>query len=155
MLLRYAASFQTTKNCADALIDQRDQAEVTLLDAAVFVGCNPEEQLNRQPLPIQQRFSLLPFAHQTVPQRNVFVFGKRSRRVELHLIERIRIVERTVVGRMRFHERNHQNERIALMFLDEVARVFLEKLWPRQLDRQIADGYFRESSVRFVWRNAF
>ena len=62
-VLLYAASFQTTKNRADALIDQRDQAEVTLPDAAVFVGCNPEEQLHRQPLPIQQRFSLLPFAH--------------------------------------------------------------------------------------------
>ncbi len=40
------------------------------------------------------------------------------------------------------------------MFLDEVARVFLEKLWPRQLDRQIADGYFRESTVWFVGRDA-
>ena len=42
-VLLYAALFQTTKNCTDALIDQRDQAEVTLLDAAVFVRGNPEE----------------------------------------------------------------------------------------------------------------
>ena len=41
------------------------------------------------------------------------------------------------------------------MFLDEVACVFLEKLWPRQLDRQIADSYLRESSIRFVRRNTF
>src|SRR5437660_9012676 len=51
---------------------------------------------------------------------------------------------------MRFDKGNHQNESIALMFLDEVAGVFVEKLWPRQLDREIADGYFRESSVRLV-----
>ena len=56
------------------------------------------------------------------------MFGKRRRRVELHLVERIRIVERTIIGRMRFHEGNHQNERIALMFLDEVARMFSRTL---------------------------
>src|ERR1051325_1594233 len=55
---------------------------------------------------------------------------------------------------MRFHKRNDQNERIALMFLDEVACVFLKKLWPRQLDRQIADGYLREPSIRFVRNDA-
>ena len=38
------------------------------------------------------------------------------------------------------------------MFLDEVARMFLEKLRSRQLDRQIADGYFGKLSVRFVRR---
>src|SRR5215471_17907187 len=103
-VLAYAASFQTTKNCADTLIDQRDQTEVTLLDATVFVGCNPEEQLNRQPLPIQQRFSLLPFAHQTIAQRNFFVPGQRTRRVERLLVERIYVIERTVVRRMWFHE---------------------------------------------------
>src|SRR2546423_8443277 len=58
-VLTQATSFQTAKDRADTLIDQRDQAEVTLLDATVFIRCNPEEQLNRQPLPIQQRFSLL------------------------------------------------------------------------------------------------
>src|ERR1043166_1359299 len=51
-VLRYAVPFQTTKNCADTFIDQRDQTEVTLLDAAVFIGCSPEEQLNWQPLAI-------------------------------------------------------------------------------------------------------
>ena len=80
--------------------------------------------------------------------------GIRTGRASTALVERIHVVERTIVRRMRFHERNHQNKRIALMFLDEVARVFLKKPWPRQLDRQIADGYFRESSVRFVWRKA-
>ena len=117
-------------------------------------GVIPKNNCIRQPLPVQHRFSLLPFAHQTISQRNVFAFGKRSRRIEFHFVERILIVERTIIGRMRFHERNDQNERIALMFFDKVARVFLEKFWPRQLDRQIADSYFRESAVRFVWRNA-
>src|SRR4051812_47970853 len=53
---------------------------------------------------------------------------------------------------MRFDECNHQNEWFALMSLDEITCVFLEKLWPRQLDWEIADGYFRESAIRFVWR---
>ena len=42
-IFRQAAPFQTTKNRADALIDQRDQAEVTLLDAAGFLRCDAEE----------------------------------------------------------------------------------------------------------------
>src|SRR5436309_13066751 len=71
-VLPYGASFQTSKDRADALIDQRDQPEVALFDAAVFVRCNPEKQLKRQSLSIQHRFSLLPFAHEAVPPRNIF-----------------------------------------------------------------------------------
>jgi len=68
-----ASSFQTAKDRADTLIDQRDQAEVTLLDATVFIRCNSEEQLDSAAAPDPTALqACLPFAHQTVPQRNVF-----------------------------------------------------------------------------------
>src|SRR5215469_1651103 len=150
-----AASLQTIKDRANALIDQCDQTQIMLFDAAVFVMCNPKKQLSRESLPIQDRFCLLPFTHQTIPQWNLFALRKRSRDIKLHLIEWIDIVKRTVVRRVWFHERDHQNERIALILFDEVARVSLEKLWPRQLNRQIADGHFRKVFVRFVRGDAF
>ena len=124
-VFRQAASLQTTKNRTNAFVHECNQTEVTLINTSVFVRRDPKEQLLRQTFSIQHGFSLLPFAHQTVSQRNVFAFWKRRCRIELHVIERIHIVERTVVGRMRLHECNHQNERIALMFLDEVAGVLL------------------------------
>src|SRR4029450_12140001 len=70
-------------------------------------------------------------------------------------LARMLIVERTVVRRMRFHECDDQNERIALMFFDKLACMFFQKFWPRQFKRQIADSQFRESSILLVGRNAF
>jgi hypothetical protein len=95
--------------------------------------------LSGQALPIQNSFGLLPFAHQAITQRNVFTLGKSGSEIEVHIIQRMLIVERAVIGRVRLYKTNHENERIALMFFDEFARVFLEELWPGQLDRQIAD----------------
>jgi len=60
------------------------------------------------------------------------------------------IVQRAVVRRVRFHERNNQNERIAFMFFDEFARVLCEKLRSRQFEWQVADRQFRKSSILFV-----
>ena len=56
---------------------------------------------------------------------------------------------------MRFYKTNNEDERIAVMFFDEFAGVSLEKFWPRQFKRQVANGQFRESSVWFVGRDAF
>ena len=39
------------------------------------------------------------------------------------------VVERTVVRRVRLYKTNNDDERIALMFLDEFACAFLEELW--------------------------
>src|SRR4029077_3065183 len=38
-----AASFKTFENCANASINEHNQPEITLFDAAVFVWCNSEE----------------------------------------------------------------------------------------------------------------
>src|SRR5438874_1672682 len=56
---------------------------------------------------------------------------------------------------MRFNERNHQNERVTLMFLDKLARALLEKFWSREPNRLAADSYLREPSILFVRRDSF
>src|SRR5439155_4612268 len=63
------------------------------------------------------------------------------------------IIEWPIVGRVRFHESHHQNERIVLMFFDEFACALLQELWPRQFERQVADRQFRESPILFVRRD--
>ena len=91
-------SFQATKNGADALVHQCDQSEITLLNTAVFLGSDAKKQLSRQPLSIQDCFRLLPFAHQAVTERNIFTFRKRGCYIKVHIIERMLVVERAVVG---------------------------------------------------------
>ena len=66
-LVSQTASFQTSKNRADALIDQRHKAKVPLFDASVFFERDPEEQLTRQAFSIEDRFRLLSFVYQTIP----------------------------------------------------------------------------------------
>ena len=58
-----AASFNTVENRPYASINERNQTQVALLDAAVFFGRNPKKQLSRQSLPVENGFRLLPFAH--------------------------------------------------------------------------------------------
>src|SRR5262245_48057946 len=57
------ASFKAGKDGANALIYQRNQAEITLLDTPVFFRRDAEKQLSWQPLSIQRCFRFLPFAH--------------------------------------------------------------------------------------------
>src|SRR5437867_1519057 len=92
-----AASFNAGEDCANALIYQCDQPEIALLDTPVFLRGDAKEQLSLQSLPVANSFRLLPFAHQTVTQRNIFTFSKRGCRIEFDAIERILIVERSVV----------------------------------------------------------
>jgi hypothetical protein len=73
-----AESFQTRQNCADALIDQRHQPEIPLFDAAVFVRRNSKEQLSGKPFTIEERFGLLPFAHQTIAQWDIVTLLERG-----------------------------------------------------------------------------
>jgi len=81
-------------------------------------------------VPDREPLRLLPFPHQTITQRNIYLSSTRG--VDrLNLIERMFIVERTVVRRVRLYKTNNEDERIALMFLDEFACMFLEKLWSR------------------------
>src|SRR5437660_6920851 len=91
-----AASVNAGEDGANALIYQCDQAEIALLDTPVFPRGDAKEQLNRQSLPVANGFRLLPFAHQTITQRNIFTFSKRGCRIEFDVIERILIVERSV-----------------------------------------------------------
>jgi hypothetical protein len=122
-------SFDAGEDGTNALIHQRNQAEITLLNTPIFLRSDAKKQLSGQPLSIQNRFRLLPFPHQPITQRNVFALRTRGRRIELNLIERMFIVERTVVRRVRLYKTNNENERIALMFFDEFACAFLEELW--------------------------
>ena len=120
-------SFEAGENGTNALINQCNQSEIALFDAPIFLGSDAKKQLSRQPLSIQNCFGLLPFPHQTITQWNIFALRKRGRRIELNLIERMFIVERTVVRRMRFYKTNNENERIALMFFDEFAGMFFRE----------------------------
>ena len=96
-VITQAQSFQATKNGAYASVHQRDEAEVALLNTAVFLRSDAKKQLSRQSLSIQDGFRLLPFAHQTVTKRNIITLRKRGCHIEIHLIERMLIVERSVV----------------------------------------------------------
>src|SRR6266536_6651671 len=64
------------------------------------------------------------------------------------------VVKRTVIGRVRFHKGNNENERIATMFFDKFACAFFQKLRTRKFERQVADSQLRESSALFVRRDA-
>src|SRR5437867_6956570 len=107
-VITQAQSFQATKNRADALINQRHQAEVPLLDAPIFFGRNPEKQLSGQAVPVKNRFRLLPFSHKPVAERNIFALGKRGGKIEVNFFERVTVVERTVVRRVWFYRRNNE-----------------------------------------------
>src|ERR1044072_1444904 len=139
-MITQTRSFQATKNGADALVHQCDEPEITLLNTAVFLRSNSKKQLSRQPLSIQDCFRLLPFAHQPVTERNIFSLRSRGCYIKIHISQRMLVVERAVVGRMRFYKTNNENERIVAMFLNELGCMSLEKLWPRQFDGQTADG---------------
>src|SRR4030095_16014433 len=126
-----AKSLQATKNGTDALIDQGNQSQIALFNAAIFVGGNPKEKLMGQTLPINNRPGLLPFTHKPIAQRNIVALGKRGGRIELDLAQRMLIVKRTIVRRVRLDKCDHQDERIAKMFFDELARVLFEKFRSR------------------------
>src|SRR5437763_13741045 len=96
-VLSQTESFEASENGTNALIHQRNQAEITLLYTPIFLRGDAKKQLSGQPLPVENSFRLLPFAHQTITQRNIFAFSKRGCRVEFDVIERILIVERSVV----------------------------------------------------------
>src|SRR6266480_6943850 len=89
-------SFKTGKDGSNALIHQRNQAKVTLFDTPIFLRGDAEKQLSRQSLSIQDRFRLLPFAHQTIPQWNILTLGKGRRHIEFNLIKQMLIVEGSV-----------------------------------------------------------
>src|SRR5438046_1066649 len=126
-VLSQTESLKAGEDAADALVNQRNEPEVALFNAAIFFRCDPKEQLSGQALPVQNRFGLLPFSHQTITQRNMFAFRKRRRHIEVHIIQRMLVIERTVVRRMWLYKANDQNERIALMYFDKVACAFLEE----------------------------
>src|SRR6266542_1660115 len=79
-------SFKAGEDGANALIHQRNQAEIALLDTPVFLRSDAKKQLSREPLPVENSFRLLPFAHQTITKRNIFVFRKGCCRLEVHLV---------------------------------------------------------------------
>src|ERR1043166_5874487 len=135
-----ATSFKAGEDGANALIHQRNKPEIALLDTSIFLGSDPEKQLHGQSLPIKDCFGLLPFAHQAIAQWNIFTLRKCGGRVKVHLIERMLTIERPVVGRVRFYKTNNEDKRIAAMFFDKLACMPLKKLWPREFNRQIANG---------------
>src|SRR6266487_574921 len=126
-----AESFQARKDGTDALIDHRDKPEISLFDASIFLRGDPEEKLFRQALSIQHRFRLLPFSHEPIAQRNIVNLWQCGRNIEIYLTERMFIIERAIVGRVRLHKSNHKNERIAAMLFDKFACVLFKELWPR------------------------
>src|SRR6266496_738058 len=131
-------SFKAGEDSANALIHQRNQTEITLFNTPIFLRGDAKKKLSGQSLPIEESFRLLPFPHQTITQWNIFTFRKRRSQIEFDLVEWMLIVEGSVVRRMRFYKTNNEDERIAAMFLDKFACMFLEKLWSRQLNRQVA-----------------
>src|SRR5438132_7687154 len=57
-IVSQADSFQAIKNGTDALIDQRDQPEISPFNASIFLERDSEEQLNGQSFSIQYCFRL-------------------------------------------------------------------------------------------------
>src|SRR4030095_4734787 len=82
-----AKSLQATKNGTDALIDQGNQSQIALFNAAIFVGGNPKEKLMGQTLPIKNRPGLLPFTHKPIAQRNIVALGQRRAGTESDIVE--------------------------------------------------------------------
>src|SRR6266487_3489266 len=74
-IVTQAESFQAREDGTDALIDQRDQPEVSLFDAFIFVRGDPKKKLAWQAFPVQIRFRLLPLSHELVAQRNIVGSG--------------------------------------------------------------------------------
>src|SRR5215468_6684164 len=91
-IFNQVASFEAGEDSANALIHQRNQAEIALLDTPVFFWSNTKEQLSMQALSIEQSFLLLPFPHQTITQWNILALRKSGRPIEGYLIERIFVI---------------------------------------------------------------
>src|SRR5438034_11159800 len=74
-------SVEASENGTNALIHQRNQAEITLLYTPIFLRGDAKKQLSGQPLPVDNSFRLLPFAHHKITQRNVFALRTRAARI--------------------------------------------------------------------------
>src|SRR5689334_21302388 len=65
------------------------------------------------------------------------------------------VVERSVVGRMRFNKGYHEDERRIFVSLDKIAGLPLQKIRLREFQRQVTDCLSGESTVLVIWAQPF
>ena len=130
-----AGTLKTGENRTDALINERNKAEVFLFKFSIIVDRETKLKLTYGSAFILGCSVLLPFTGQPVSQRKIVPWVLESCRIDIHLVNRMFIIKRTIVRRMRFDEGHHQNKRISPIPLNEFACVLLDKSGLRQLKR--------------------
>ena len=98
-----------------------------MFQLSIIVQSKAELKLANGSAFILGRSILLPFTGKAISQREIARRRLRSGRIDIDLVNRMLVIKGTVVRRMGFDKRHHQNEWIFLMALDEFACALLDK----------------------------